>query len=97
MYKTVRFSSKTDAEESVVIDMLPRGEYEVTELTTMRYECTDGKDGKSATISLENISDKVTFENEKINKKNFSDTDVVVNTCGFDNNGKLVWSGSKLK
>ena len=97
MYKTVRFSSKTDAEESVVIDMLPRGEYEVTELTTMRYECTDGKDGKSATISLENIRDEVTFKNEKINKKNFSDTDVVVNTCGFDNNGKLVWSGSKLK
>jgi len=96
-YRTVRFSEENEGAKSVVLENLPRGEYKVTELGVIRYECTDGKDGKTVTIAPQNPDGSVTFKNEKINKKSFSDTDVVVNGCYFDADGKLVWSGNDLK
>ena len=38
----------------------------------------------------------VTFTNRKEKERFFSDTDVVVNTCSFDEEGNLVWSADDL-
>lgn len=42
------------------------------------------------------VEGAVTFTNRKVKEDNFSDTDVVVNTCSFDNEGNLVWSADDL-
>lgn len=39
---------------------------------------------------------KVIFTNRKSKEEYFSHTDVVVNTCSFDNEGNLIWSGDDL-
>ena len=39
---------------------------------------------------------RVTFTNRKGREEYFSDTDVVVNTCSFDNEGNLIWSADDL-
>ena len=88
-YKTVRFiKDKTNQSKSVVFDNLPLGNYTLEELDTIRYQC-DQQNLVDVTISASDLCPKRSFNNEKVNNKNFSHTDLLINEFTLNENGKV--------
>lgn len=93
---TMRFKEGEAMTQEKTFELLPLGNYEVTELETIRYECEDGNI-KEAELTKEAVDQTVAFKNIRTNPDNYSHTDVVINKFTMDENGNIVITPDRLK
>lgn len=89
-YRTLRFTeSGENLSDKVIMTDLPVGSYRVTELETLRYEAEGNVYVKDAEVA-ELKTSSVAFRNKLVNEKFDSDTDMIVNAFGLDENGNII-------
>lgn len=93
---TMRFKEGEAMTQEKTFELLPLGNYEVTELETIRYECEDGNI-KEAELTKEAVDQTVAFKNIRTNPDNYSHTDVVINKFTMDKNGNIVITPDRLE
>lgn len=76
-YHNVRFDNTLEA-QTILIEHLPLGEYQVTELSSLRYEAV-GEASKKETIKKENQTILFGFTNKVVFNQYYSHTDIVEN------------------
>lgn len=76
-YRNVRFDNTLKA-QTILIEHLPLGEYQVTELSSLRYEAV-GDASKKETIQKENQTILFEFTNKVMFDQYYSHTDIVEN------------------
>lgn len=76
-YRSVRFDNTLEA-QTIFIDRLPLGEYQVTELSSLRYEAV-GESSKKETIKEEKQTILFEFTNKVIFDQYYSHTDIIEN------------------
>lgn len=76
-YRSVRFDNTLEA-QTIFIDRLPFGEYQVTELSSLRYEAV-GESSKKETIKEEKQTILFEFTNKVIFDQYYSHTDIIEN------------------
>ena len=81
--------------EVLATDEKASGNYEITELETIRYECKDGN-VKEAELKKTALNQTVAFKNVRTNPDNYSHTDVVINKFTMDENGNIVITPDEL-
>lgn len=102
LYRTLRLSETVGKSAYVIVDNLPVGEYQVEELSTMRYTC-QSENPQTATVEQNNTdatqnvapADFV-FTNNLTNKDYFSHTDVVENSFKIGEDGTVTVEKHKV-
>lgn len=93
-YRTISFTGDATSSQTkyVLLTDLPYGEYEVKELSTLRYTLEEGfKNPQTVVVGAESKENpvSVSFENEKTFDSNFSHADVIENSFTVKPDGTL--------
>lgn len=92
---TMRFKKDEALTQTKTFELLPLGNYEITELETIRYECVGGN-VKQTELKKTALNQTVAFKNVRTNPDNYSHTDVVINKFTMDENGNIVITPDQL-